>query len=122
MVLSDLSSAQLERLVQLIKEKESLQSKLAQVERSLNALEGGKVTKDKPLAKKSGPRRGRHRVALKDALLKKLQTAGKEGLTVKELAASLKGNSASISVWFYTTGKKIKGIKKVGPARFAYIP
>jgi len=25
-----------------------------------------------------------------------------------------------VSVWFYTTGKKIKGIKKVGKARFAY--
>jgi hypothetical protein len=27
---------------------------------------------------------------------------------------------SSVSVWFYTTGKKIKGIKKVGKARFAY--
>jgi hypothetical protein len=122
MAISDLSGAQLERLVQLIKEKKSLESKLAQVESSLNALEGGKVTKAKPLSKKRGPRRGRRRMALKDALLKKLQAAGKDGLTVKVLAASLKANPASVSVWFYTTGKKIKGIKKVGPARFAYIP
>jgi hypothetical protein len=121
MSLSSLTSAQLHQLIELVKEKEALQAKLAQVERSLVDLESGKVTKDEAPAKRRGPRRGRRRAALKDGLLKALQAAGKEGLSVKELAASLKAKPASVSVWFYTTGKKIKGIKKVGKARFAYI-
>ena len=121
MSLSSLTSAQLHRLIELVKEKEALQTKLAQVERSLADLETGEVTKDDAPAKRRGPRRGRRRAALKDGLLKALQAAGKEGLSVKELAASLKAKPASVSVWFYTTGKKIKGIKKVGKSRFAYI-
>jgi hypothetical protein len=32
----------------------------------------------------------------------------------------VRAKPTSVSVWFYTTGKKIKGIKKVGRARFAY--
>jgi hypothetical protein len=123
MALSDLSSAQLERLVQLLKEKESLQSNLVQVERSLEALEGDGTAKDKSLAKKRGPRRGHRRAALKDALLAKLQAAGKQGLTVKELAAGLNAKPASVSVWFCTTGKqflKSGELKKVAPATFAY--
>ena len=121
MSLSSLTSAQLHRLIELVKEKEAIQAKLAQVERSLADLESGEVTKDDAPAKRRGPRRGRRRAALKDGLLKALQAAGKEGLSVKELAAKLKAKPASVSVWFYTTGKKIKGIKKVGKARFAYI-
>ena len=119
MFLSSLTSAQLHRLIELVKEKESIQAKLAQVERALDDLQSGTPTNERPPAKKRGPRRRRH-AALKDALLKKLLAAGKAGLTVKELAASLNAKAASVSVWFYTTGKKIKGIKKVGKARFAY--
>ena len=120
MSLSSLTSAQLPRLIELVKEKEAIQAKLAQVERSLDGLQSGTPTNEKPPAKKRAPRRRRRRAALKDALLKKLAAAGKAGLTVKELAASLNAKPASVSVWFYTTGKKIKGIKKVGIARFAY--
>jgi hypothetical protein len=119
MSLSSLTSVQLHRLIELVKEKEAIQAKLAQVERSLDSLQSGTATNEKPPAKKRGPRR-RRRAALKDALLKKLLAAGKAGLTVKELASSLNAKVASVSVWFYTTGKKIKGIKKVGKARFAY--
>jgi hypothetical protein len=119
MSFASLSSAQLHRLIQLVKEKEEIQAKLAQVNRSLDALQEGKEAKESA-SKKPSPRRGRRRATLKDGILKKLQAAGKEGLTVKELAASLKAKPASVSVWFYTTGKKIKGIEKVGKARFAY--
>jgi hypothetical protein len=119
MSLSSLTSAQLHQLIELVKEKEALQAKLAQVERSLAGLESGDAAKDESPAKQRDPRR-RHG-GLKDALLKKLHAAGKNGLTVKELAVSLNAKPTSVSTWFYTTGKKIKGIKKVGKARFAYI-
>jgi hypothetical protein len=122
MALTDLSSVQLERLVQLIKEKETLQTRLDQVNHSLEALERGDTSHESKAGKTRPRVRGRRRRGgLKEGLLKALEAAGKEGITVKELAASLKANPASVSVWFYTTGKKIKGIKKVGKAKFAYV-
>ncbi len=42
MSLSSLTSAQLQRLIKLVKEKEVLQARLAKVESSLEALDGGK--------------------------------------------------------------------------------
>ena len=44
MALTDLSSGQLERLVQLIKEKETLQARLDRVNDSLNTLENGDIS------------------------------------------------------------------------------
>jgi hypothetical protein len=57
---------------------------------------------------------------LKDSLLKELEAAGSGGLTVKELSAKLKVKPGNVFSWFYTTGKKIKGIKKVGEAKYSY--
>jgi hypothetical protein len=57
---------------------------------------------------------------LKEAILKKLQTVGPEGITVKDLAASIGAKLGSVSVWFYTTGKKVKGLRKVSKGRFRY--
>jgi hypothetical protein len=51
-----------------------------------------------------------------------LEEAGADGITVKELSAKLNVKPGNIFNWFYTTGKKIKGIKKVGEARYAYLP
>ncbi len=120
MSLSSLSSTQLERLVRLVKERETLQSKLSSIERLLESFREGKP---RVLNSSAGgkPRRRRRKAALKDGILKKLLTTGKKGLTVSELAQILKANHGSISAWFYTTGKKIKGIKKVGKAKYAYI-
>ncbi len=119
MALTDLSSSQLQQLIQLIKEKEALQAQLDKVNHSLATLESGRaVSKGSDVVKR--PFRRRRRIRLKDGLLKKLQAAGKEGITIKDLAASLKAKPASVSVWFYTTGKKVKGIKKVGRAKYTY--
>jgi hypothetical protein len=122
MALTDLTSAQLEKLLGLIKEKEALQAKIIQIDLSLQALESGEMKANKPAAAKRGPKSSRRRVRLKDGLLAKLQPAGKEGMAVQDLAASLRVKPASVSIWFYTTGKKVKGIKKVGRARYAYLP
>ncbi len=117
MSLSSLSSLQLSQLIHLIKERKSLEAKLVKVNQRLETLNGKPVTAKSPPGKK----RGRRRAKLKDRILKTLTAAGKAGITVKELASTLKANPASVSVWFYTTGKKIKGVKKVGKATFAYI-
>jgi hypothetical protein len=65
-------------------------------------------------------RRSKRGKRLKEPLLKALSAAGSSGVTVKELAAKLKVKPGNIFSWFYTTGKKISGIKKVGEAKYSY--
>jgi hypothetical protein len=120
MAFTDLSSAQLQRLVELVKEKETIQAKLGEIHRSIEELGAGKRAHERPAGSK--PKKARRGRKLKDRLLKILQTAGDKGLTVKELSAQLKAKPASVAVWFYTTGKKIKGLQKIAPARYAYKP
>jgi hypothetical protein len=106
-------------LIELVKEKESLEAKLSKVKSAIDALGSGKTARLATPSKR-GPRRGRRRSSLKVSILKALGEAGKAGASVKELAASLKANPGSVSVWFYTTGKKVKGLKKISPGRYAY--
>jgi hypothetical protein len=94
MSLTDLSSAQLERAVALLKEKESIQAQLERVNRSLESLGRGEIG-----AEKAG------------AVSKKGRPGGRRG--------RLK-NPENVSIWFYTTGKKVKGIQRVGKAQYAF--
>ena len=126
MALSNLSSAQLTQLISLVKEKEALQLKLEQVDAALQALETGKSVPKKRGRKPGRPagatakaKTGKRGKRLKEPLLKELKAAGPTGITVKELSAKLKVKPGNIFSWFYTTGKKIKGIKKVGEAKYA---
>jgi hypothetical protein len=132
MSFSNLTISQLTRLIELVKEKEQLQSKIAQVDAQLQSLESGSVVPQKRGRKPGRPpgsgrsaspiktkKRGKR---LKNALLKTLEAAGAAGLTVKELAVKLKVKPGNIFSWFYTTGKKVKGIKKVGEAKYSYTP
>ena len=57
---------------------------------------------------------------MKEQIVGTLKSAGKFGATVKDLAAKLGKSYGNISVWFHTTGKGIKEIKKVGPGKFAW--
>jgi hypothetical protein len=50
--------------------------------------------------------------------VKVLQDAGVEGITVKAIAAKLKVKPGNVFSWFYTTGKKLKGLKKIGEAKY----
>ena len=130
MALFNLSSAQLAHLIGLVKEKESLQAKIDHVNAELQSLETGKALPKKRGRKPGRPagvttkvgkvRRSKRGKRLKEPLLKALSAAGSSGVTVKELAAKLKVKPGNIFSWFYTTGKKIKGINKVGEAKYAY--
>jgi hypothetical protein len=132
MALFNLSSVQLAQLIGLVKEKESLQAKLDQVNSDLRSLETGKAAPKKRGRKPGRPagsgaktkvakvKRSKRGKRLKEPLLKALSSAGSSGITVKDLAAKLKVKPGNIFSWFYTTGKKISGIKKVGEAKYAY--
>ena len=108
-------------LISLVKEKETLQTKLDHVNAELEALESGKPTPKKrgrkpgrPLGSKAklavgAPKKTKRGKRLKEPLLKALKAAGAPGVTVKELAAKLKVKPGNIFSWFYTTGKKVKG-------------
>jgi uncharacterized protein YjcR len=129
MSLSNLSSAQLARLIRLIKQKETLQAKVESIDAEIEALEGGTTAPKRRGRKpgrppgsvaKVGRKAGRKSKRLKEPLLKALSAAGSSGIKVKDLATQLKVKPGNIFSWFYTTGKKIKGIKKVGEAKYAY--
>jgi hypothetical protein len=60
------------------------------------------------------------RAPLKERIVQTLKTAGKSGVTVKDVAARLGKSYGNISVWFHTTAKGIKEIRKVEPGRFAW--
>ena len=130
MSLANLTSSQLGQLVELIQQKERLQKELANVDTALQSLESG-VPVPKKRGRKPGrpsgtasgeilPKTRKRGKRLKDNLLKILEAAGAEGATVKELAAQLKVKPGNVFSWFYTTGKKVKGIKKVGEAKYSY--
>ncbi len=119
------------QLIGLVKEKESLQAKLDHVNAALESLESGKSAPKKRGRKPGRPSGSKNKVAvappkktkrgkrLKEPLLKALKAAGSSGITVKDLATKLKVKPGNIFSWFYTTGKKIKGITKVGEAKYA---
>ena len=71
----------------------------------------------KPVVKRRMPSR---RSGLKERIIRALMVAGDKGATVKELAGRLGKSYGSISVWFHTTGKGVKEIKKVAPGKFAW--
>lgn len=128
MSLADLSSEHLSRLIELVKHKEQLQSELARIDSELQSLESGspglrKRGRPKGSTNTSAARKPKRRSRrLKDGLLQELESAGRDGITVKELAAKLKVKPGNVFSWFYTTGKKVKGIKKVGEAKYSYSP
>jgi hypothetical protein len=71
-----------------------------------------------PAAKKGkkGGRSSRGEVSTK--ILAALGGAGANGITIKELSSKLGMPYRNLQVWFATTGKKNKSIKKVAPATY----
>ena len=67
-----------------------------------------------------GTKPGQRPGALKDSILAALQKAGDEGVAVKDLAAALGVKSQNIHVWFSSTGRKVKGVTKVGAGQWKY--
>jgi predicted trehalose synthase len=87
--------------------------------KALKALEAPKSPKAaKPLKAKKARKTKAGRGELKGQILNELKQAGAEGITIKDLSEKLKANYKNIYIWFVTTGKRIPGIQKVGPAQY----
>lgn len=152
MPLSNLSTAGLEKLIALVKKRESLQAEIAVVEQELSAALGGTSTpaaaapktrkvrgkgrkaKAAPVAKEApkteapaakpvkaaAPVKKGKRGALKESVLAALKAAGPAGIAVKDLSAKLGVKNQNLHVWFSTTGKTVKGLKKTKAGTWAY--
>jgi len=58
---------------------------------------------------------------LSSRIVKELQASGAKGITVRNLADKLGAKYKNIYIWFATTGKKNKSIKKIGPATYKLV-
>jgi len=84
---------------------------------SANTSRGAPVTVSRVARSSSGKTRTR-RGALKDKIVRALRAAGRKGATIRELSKKLGVPSANLYVWFNATGKNVRGIKKIGVAKY----
>ena len=144
MDISLINSQSLLQLLSLVEKKEQTLQILEQIDAAIiSALKGGTVsfeileitesparaslppatTANKLVAavrspsKAAKPARKGKAGGLKARILALLDTAGAEGLRVKEIAAKLNVKATNVSVWFSTTGKNVT--TKIEPGRFA---
>ncbi len=70
---------------------------------------------------KAGEASRSKRGAVKEAIIAVVQAAGKAGISVKDVATRLGVKYGNVSVWFGSTGKKVKEIKRVGRGTYAWV-
>jgi hypothetical protein len=131
MDLTTLKSSDLHKISRLLEKKEGLQAELEEIDRQLEDFQSGGAAapqgrKAAPPARATRPGSGKRtkkagRGQMKERIAEALKRSGSEGLAVKDLAEQLGTNYGNVSVWFQTTGKKVDEIKKVGPARYAWV-
>ncbi len=122
MNLANISVSDFTKIAKLLKAKDALLAKVADIDAELSAFEsGGKPGKRGPTPGRqaSGPRAKRG--ALKEIVVGLLKGAGKEGMSVKDIAAKAGVKSTNVHAWFFTTGKKIKEIKKTGKSVYSWV-
>ena len=78
------------------------------------------LSETKPTSLSKKPAKRKRRKNLKEGILKFLAAQGKKGAHVKVIAEKVGSNAANITAWIFSTGKKVKGLKKVKPATYAY--
>lgn len=127
-MLRNIPSATLRQLVGLSERKEVLMAKIQEIDREMLRVQNqfGIPSRDgeqqAPVTvsqSRSGPiRRRSKRGALKEKIIRALRGAGKKGATIGELSKKLKVPNANLYVWFNGTGRSVRGIKKVGVAKY----
>jgi hypothetical protein len=142
MTIPSLSIAHLEELLGLTKKKHAISLELEKIERAIGEFFGGKTKpgrKAKAPAKRGRPpgkkaaatvtpttklRKGSNKRTshgtMKASILAALTEAGADGLSTGEVAEKIRAKKSAVGVWFYTTGKTVEGLTKVGRGRFAF--
>ena len=124
MKLSELTSGQLSELSRLIAQKEKVSAQLRAIEIKLESFGGGKVAaklgRPAKAAGRRGPRKGSKPGKLKQTVLDALSAAGAAGLSIQDLSKKLKIKSNNLYSWFYTTGKKVTGLKRIASGNYVY--
>jgi hypothetical protein len=123
---TQIAPADFDRIITLVELKDTLKAQIAKIDAELADFSaGGPAT---PPPGKPGRKAGRQakskrpaRGALKTAIIELLAGAGKPGATVKEIAARLKVKPGNVHVWFSSTGKTIREIRKLAPAKYAWV-
>lgn len=100
-----------------------LSSLNTEITKALNGASSAPAPKAKKTAKVAarGASSRAPRGSVKDAVISLLKGAGKDGITVVEMAESLGTKTQNLYTWFNQTGKKIPQIKKVGRGSYRYV-
>lgn len=132
MKVTDINSKTLTTLLSLTKKKETLQTKITEIDKQIASLASGDASTIKNIlrqasarggrrgkAKKTGGRRGPKtpRGVLQKEITHLLHAAGDIGLTIKEIAEKVGKPKANVNVWFSTTGKKLNIFKRLEGGR-----
>lgn len=127
MNIKHITSDSLRRLLSLTDKKEQLIKSIQEVENEIaRSLTGAATTvvevaeaivPAKAATKKRAGKKSKKTGGLKDRVLALLESAGDQGLRVKDIAEKLGSTPGNISVWFSTTGKKLTD--KIEPGRYA---
>ncbi len=126
---TNIPSATLRQLVKFSERKEALMGQIQEIDREMVQLQskfgvpsastsrGAPVTVSRVARRPSGNARTK-RGALKDKIVRALRAVERKGLTIRELSKKLGVPSANLYVWFNGTGKNVRGIKKIGVAKY----
>ena len=127
-MLRNIPSLTLKKLVRLTERKEALMAQIQEIDREMVRVqdkfgipsrEGDQRAPVTISRAPGGPiRRRSKRGALKERIVRALRTAGKKGATVGDLSKKLKVPSANLYVWFNGTGRSVRGMRKIGVAKY----
>jgi len=120
MNLTSLTSADCRKVLKLIEQRESLIARLTEIDASLTRYDGTPGLPGNRGGRPSYTPSRQKRGELKSRIVALLQGAGKTGITVKDIAGKLGVKAGNIYVWFNSTGKKMKEIKKVSAATYTW--
>jgi len=127
-MLTNIPSSALRQLVKISERKEALMGQIQDINRQMVRLQsrfgvptlgsggGAPVTVSRAARRK--PERRTKRGALKEKILRALRAAGKKGATIRELSSKLGVPAANLYVWFNGTGRNVRGVKKIGVAKY----
>jgi len=127
-MLRNIPSLTLKQLVRLSERKEALMAQIQEIDREMMRVQSrfgipsregdqrAPVTVSRAAGGLIRPRSKRGE--LKEKILRALRSAGKKGATVGDLSKKLKVPSANLYVWFNGTGRSVRGIKKIGVAKY----